>query len=145
MVAPMQGLGAYLKAELKRRQERNPCFSLRSFAKWLNISPAQLSQMMSGKRTVTGKTLGKVSERLGLSPVERLQFMQASFPDFVENGAAESIALSEDQFRLISDWYHLAILSLTELRRPSPTRAGWANDWAFQRAKRRRRLTDLAA
>ena len=110
----MLNLADRLKTELKERQQRNPQFSLRSFARWLDLSPAQLSQIMSGKRKVTAKTLTLVSDRLGLSPVERLQLMQASMPGFVDNDP-QDFRLSEDQFRMVAEWYHWAILSLTQL------------------------------
>lgn len=107
-------LGTHLKNELKERQARNPSFSMRSFAKWLGLSPAQLSQVISGKRKVTPKVLRTVSDRLGLSPIERIAFMNKTL-SIDEGGtlpAHASLQLSEDQFRLISDWYHIAILSL---------------------------------
>ena len=94
--------------------------SLRAFARWLQLSPAQLSQMMSGKRPVTLTMMQKIANRLGLSPAERLHYMKASLPDWVEgaNSAAasdSSVALPEDRFRLIADWYHFAILSLSQV------------------------------
>lgn len=114
----MESFSEMLKQELKERQGRNPNFSVRAFARWLEISPAQLSQLMSGKRRVTVSMGHKIIEKLGLSPMERQKLMTA-LPGWVEQ-KTETLSvrqLREDQFRLISDWYHFAILSLTRLPR----------------------------
>lgn len=115
----MQNPHELLASEFKKRKERNPNFSLRSFAKWLGVSPAQLSQMIAGKRPVTLKSMKKITERLGLSPSEKksliLTFLQQK--KFIENSEEKKVLkMQEDQFRLISDWYHFAILSLSQLK-----------------------------
>jgi transcriptional regulator with XRE-family HTH domain len=56
----------YLKAEFRRRHKRNPSYSLRAFAQYLEISPSFLSQVLSGKRSMGVLTLSKVSKRLNL-------------------------------------------------------------------------------
>ncbi|HAG92455.1 MAG TPA: hypothetical protein DCL41_11310, partial [Bdellovibrionales bacterium] len=66
----MQNAVEMLNSEFNKRKGRNPNFSLRSFAKWLKISPAQLSQMMTGKRPITINSAQKIGDRLGLSPIE---------------------------------------------------------------------------
>ena len=109
-----------LVEEFNKRRDRNPNFSMRSFAQWLGISPAQLSQMMTGKRTITIKTIQKISGRLGLSPVEKKQMVSALLKEKnLLEATSESktvLHMEEDQFRIISDWYHLAILSLTKIK-----------------------------
>lgn len=69
-----------LNEEYQKRKQRNENFSLRSFAKWLDISPAQLSQMMSGKRTISLKSAKKLSQKLGLSPFEKKSFINYRRP-----------------------------------------------------------------
>lgn len=114
----METFSEMLKSELQDRQKRNPNFSVRAFARWLEISPAQLSQLMSGKRRVSVTMGYKIVEKLGLSPLER-QSLMTSLPGWVETkkDSARVRQLQEDHFRLISDWYHFAILSLTRLPR----------------------------
>lgn len=114
MTSPQQ----LLLDEFDKRRTRNPNFSLRAFAKWLGISPAQLSQMMTGKRPITFKSMNKISNRLGLSPLEKKNIFSSILKDqhFVEPTHEKKLILQEDQFRLISDWYHLAILSLTKVK-----------------------------
>lgn len=115
----MQKPAELLIQEFDKRRARNPNFSLRAFAKWLKFSPAQLSQMMSGKRPVTLNSAKKISERLGLSPAENKAFINTLLKDkeFIDSAASKKVIhMQEDQFRIISDWYHFAILSLTRLK-----------------------------
>ncbi len=113
----------FLRNEFESRRKRNPSFSLRAFARWLEVSPAQLSQMITGKRTVSRRTLNKVSSKLGLSPSEKKRLLTL---DLVENDSSTKaparLQLEEDRFRLIADWEHLAILSLSKTKgaRPDP-------------------------
>lgn len=105
-----------LRGELQRRQDKNPAYSLRAYARHLGISPAQLSQILSGKRVITMKTYKRIAEIFHFSPLESMQFVEE-----ITNSASKvskTTVLSEDQFRLISDWWHFAILCLGKLKRP---------------------------
>ena len=106
----MSAIAQLLKKELEKRQKNNPAYSLRAFANFLEMSPAALSQVMSGKRGISVKRLEKITETLGLSPKDQLKVME------VESSESRKTALiKEDEFALISEWYHFAILSLGEL------------------------------
>jgi uncharacterized protein (TIGR02147 family) len=107
-------LGEFLKEELVRRQTRNPRYSLRAFARALEISPSQLSQMLNGKRAITAKTLHRVCESLCMSPLERKDMFER-FTLSEAEAHPEATTLMEDEFQFISEWYHFAILSLSEL------------------------------
>lgn len=107
-----------LEVTLQERKSRNPNYSLRAFARSLDISPAQLSQLISGKRNFTAPILKSISEKLSLSPNEERRLFESSFFSnasklFVEKN---KLQLKEDQFKLISDWYHFAILSLSKIK-----------------------------
>jgi uncharacterized protein (TIGR02147 family) len=112
-----------LTREFENRKKQNPAFSLRSFARWLGLSPAQTSQVMSGKRPLTVGSIEKISARLALSPVEKRKLLASLLGrksgDLEASGPVKTQtlkrALEEDHFRLIGDWYHLAILSLTRV------------------------------
>ncbi|MDD0853988.1 TIGR02147 family protein [Halobacteriovorax sp. GB3] len=114
----------YLQAELDNRKKKNSLFSLRAFARNLGISPAQLSQIISGKRPLTITTAKKIVRALKLSPIESETFLQAVDPDFVSKKKTrlsdeKRKKLKEDEFRLICDWEHFAILSLSEVQNNS--------------------------
>jgi len=112
---------SYIQAELEKRQQKNSLFSLRAFANNLNISPAQLSQVISGKRPLTKKTADKLIKGLSLSPRESEHLYNSINPELIDRkkkllNDQHKQQLSEDEFRLISDWYHFAILSLSEIK-----------------------------
>lgn len=113
-----------LQAELTRRIQRNPRYSLRRFAQAIGISHTVLSLVMSGKRPLSKKAALKVSDFLGMGPHERelLIANRAKGKDGVARGVVlktdgPSRQMSLDTFAVISDWYHFAILSLLEIPR----------------------------
>lgn len=107
----MSNIQEILKIELEKRQKNNPAYSLRAFARFLEISPATLSQIISGKRGVSVKRLDAIVKKLGLSPKQQLKAM-----DIKSTANRKTVMLQEDEFKLISEWYHFAILSLGELK-----------------------------
>jgi len=117
-----------LRQELQTRKKRNANYSLRSFAKALEMSPAQLSQLMSGQRSLTLKMFQKIIEKLSISPTESERYLkQWSLGNTASAGFVSELQLSEDQFKLISDWYHLAILSLARVE-GATTDPHWISD-----------------
>lgn len=56
-----------LKSELEQRKERNDGYSLRAFAKYLDVSPSCLSEIFSGKRHLPMHKVANVLEKLGIS------------------------------------------------------------------------------
>jgi uncharacterized protein (TIGR02147 family) len=115
----------YLQSELLKRCKSNPRYSLRAFAKFLQLESSYLSKVLQGKRSVTESLLEKVRQPLGLDPneVQRFQGQARQLRQMrsgnqaldAENAAAlgEFHPLTLDAFHLISDWYHYAILELT--------------------------------
>ncbi len=101
-----------LASDFAQRKRLNPNFSLRAYAKWLGLSPAQVSQMISGRRPITSATFGKIASKLGLSPLEKNLWLEQREP----TAERQRVHLGEDNFRLISDWHHLAILGLTKVK-----------------------------
>ncbi|HEX7672539.1 MAG TPA: helix-turn-helix domain-containing protein, partial [Bdellovibrio sp.] len=106
-----------LKDELAKRKQRNAGYSLRAFAQSLKISPAQLSQLISGKRNFTSKTLQQISKSLHLSPEEENNLhRQVLIPAKAHAEQKDKRQLQEDEFKVIAEWYHFAILSLSKVR-----------------------------
>ncbi|EQC45545.1 TIGR02147 family protein [Bacteriovorax sp. Seq25_V] len=118
---------AILKDELFERKKRNHLYSLRSFAKSLDISADSFSRILNNKRPLT---LDRA-----LSWKDKLNLMDDTYVDFIESvknyqyqrldethKKARQLTerydyhlLQLDQFELISNWYHIVILNLTEL------------------------------
>ncbi|RYZ92364.1 MAG: TIGR02147 family protein [Proteobacteria bacterium] len=100
----------WLQREFTERCKRNARFSLRAFAKMLDLDPSSLSQILSGKRPVSRKSVKTIAERLGAKP----QTMKAfGFGSSSAAAAVDYHQLAADTFAVISDWYHYAILELT--------------------------------
>ncbi|HTL11225.1 MAG TPA: TIGR02147 family protein [Bdellovibrionota bacterium] len=119
-----------LRRELERRCRTNPRYSLRAFARALQISPTALSLVLSGKRPLSRKAAHKVAQVLPLAPAEN-QVLQrwAELKPRLRKASTEqtfgrplteegSHAISLDAFALIADWYHYGILSLLEAKGP---------------------------
>lgn len=114
-------LSMILKTKMLELQNRNSSFSLRSFARRLNISSGALSDILQGKRKVSRKKALEIVDRLSLTPEE----LQKVFADYevsnLQNEDSsltpiEYLRLSSDQFESIADWVHFAILSLMKTK-----------------------------
>jgi len=98
------------------RRAKNASYSLRAFARQLDISPAALSQVLSRKRDLSKRNALKVADRLALSPSQTSQLLsqiRGQQADGVD--VEERQLLQEDTFKLMSDWYYIAILNLAKL------------------------------
>jgi uncharacterized protein (TIGR02147 family) len=116
----------YLEQELARRCEKNANYSLRAFAKALGVDAGNLSRFMSGKAFLSGKAVEKLVDGLALTPEEKTLFAESFIDEQkrrkLDGGRSyvnrvtprpSSPNLEIELFRIISDWYHCAILELT--------------------------------
>lgn len=99
-----------LKAELAKRCERNPRYSLRAFAKALGISPANLSLVMNAKRPPSEKTIERILERLDLTVRERNRLKSK------DNCSLPADAIDASIAEQICTWQCYALLSLVETK-----------------------------
>lgn len=104
-------------------RSKNDRFSQRAFAQRLGISSGALSEIIKGKRTLTTVQKKKLAPRLQLSPNEQIDFFEDELPDHLKQRRQEYHRLTTDQFHLISDWWHFAILNLTKTKgfKPLPS------------------------
>lgn len=104
----------FLQQELVRRCQANPRYSLRAFAKFLDVDPSFLSKLFNGKRAATPEIIRTFSRRLDVGPDKESQFLQLiKAPETSVDKNYNQLAL--DYFRLIADWYHYAILELIQI------------------------------
>ena len=87
-----------LRTELDRRRAANPRYSLRSFARDLSVDHSTLSQILRGKRRLTGRSVRAFGRRLGL-PEARVAELCA-----LENESAVLAALDRPSFQADSRW-----------------------------------------
>jgi uncharacterized protein (TIGR02147 family) len=122
---------SYLHAELVERNAKNPRYSLRAMAKQIDVSPSTLSEIMKNKRQLSYKRAMVIAEKLGLSNREAEYFctlvqkeaaytapMAERFHDKLTqlNPKYKVKDLSIDHFRAISEWHHLAIIPLVDVK-----------------------------
>ena len=117
-----------LREQLHFFQKKNPSYSLRAYAKKLNLSPSALSEILNGKRKISRKMALIIYERLGANPLETHElnsyFDQKKLKEKSEIEKLEAysdnqlkfLELSADQFNIIEKWHHFAILSLIETK-----------------------------
>lgn len=118
-----------LRRVLVERVARNPSYSLRAFARNLGVSHAYLSMLLNGKRRIPVHQALRFSQLAGLSETESKSLVascrEAALERFESAGARttprtarptlEYYRLQLDDFRMLSEWYHVAILDLTQL------------------------------
>lgn len=120
----------FLGNEFVRRKHRNKSYSLRAFARDLNISASRLSEILSGKHGLSEKTADLIADGLGLKTKQRQRLKDLILAEHARSAKVRELAqkrideaksvdpdkkLREEEFRIISDWYHGAILELTLL------------------------------
>lgn len=103
-----------LSHELNRRKSQNRSYSLRAFASFLELSPAYLSLLLAGRRSLSPEKALKISKKLMLSPQELQEILVGEVTTSREVLARELI--NEDKFKSIADWLHYAILTLSKVR-----------------------------
>lgn len=106
---------SYLEFELRERRRKNPKYSLRAFAKALQISPSHLSHILSGKRVVKASVAIRLAKVLDLTSTETIGLLQEELgnPKASQN---DFQILGLDEFGLIASWHYYAILGLANLK-----------------------------
>lgn len=130
----------WLRNEYLRRRDANPQYSLRAFAKSLEVPSGRLSELLEGKRQLTQFMGKKLANKLGLSQEltrsfldliaknhkdERRKLLAPTAKQITRQGASNGDQLlSTDVVHAIVNWEHYAILSLLETKDARPD-ADW--------------------
>ncbi|MDO9181199.1 MAG: TIGR02147 family protein [Bacteriovorax sp.] len=99
----------WLQRKFNERCKKNARYSLRAFAKNLDIDPSSLSQILSGKRKLSKKIIHNICLKLSATPTDFQRFGLLKRESNLEN----YFQISLDKFSVISEWHHYAILELT--------------------------------
>lgn len=112
-----------LRSDLNDIQQRKPFYSMRAYAKKLDLSPSALSEILNGKRRISKKMAERILSRLDLDPQEQSSIVGlfGEKPQKKEEKqhflkSINFLKLGTDQFNMISEWQHFAILSLMETK-----------------------------
>ncbi len=120
----------FLGAEFASRKQRNKSYSLRAFARDLELSPSRLSEVLKGEQGLSEKSADTIAERLKLKPRVREFWKDLILAESSRSGRVRELAavrlderrkqerfrvLREEQFNVVSNWYHLAVLELVQI------------------------------
>ncbi len=115
-VPPLRNPVDWIRFEYSSRRAKNPLYSLRAFARHLAMGSGPLSEILLSKRTLTKKQALRIAERLGYSPSDTQKFVQVVEGSKVQKKAEATdsayLALNEDVFQVVADWFHYAIREL---------------------------------
>lgn len=114
----------YLHQVLKDRNQRNPNYSLRAFARDINLSPARLSEVLRGKGDLGVSKLNSIAENLCEEDSEKEFFKSLVISRVSKNIDKQKAALAylklhkeiheaqkidAEDFEMMSEWYYLGI------------------------------------
>lgn len=119
----------FLLEEFKARRARNPNYSLRAYARDLGMPASKLSQNLRGLCGISVAKAETLADKLQLREQDRKLFLALVESQHARSRVArqqaatalESIRrdkideLNLEKFTAIRDWYHMAILEMTEL------------------------------
>ena len=106
----------------EERKGRNPAYSLRSFARDLNIPAGRLSQYFSEKRHLTEKAGEILAQNLGFEPKEKALFLDSIRQKnalrkgkiYTDGQPIGRLEIDQRNFEILSNPLHFDILSLIE-------------------------------
>ena len=118
-----------LESVFKQRANHNARYSLRAFARDLDMSPTSLSDVLNGKKGLSSRSAARVSEHLNLPIKLRSVFCDLVDVEHARSPSRRKLAkrrlgkfdlgslkpVDDDRFKVICEWYHLALIELTNL------------------------------
>jgi uncharacterized protein (TIGR02147 family) len=120
----------YLRDALAERTRVNSSFSLRSFARMTGLSASHLSRTLSQEKRLSVTSARQIAMALNLTVDESDYFLSlveveaAPTPErkakilrkVSRSGRGRPEIVPIEAFRIVADWYHFAILALTNTR-----------------------------
>lgn len=106
----------WLENILEEKTKKNPLFSMRAFARLVDVSPAILSRVLSGKRKLTFNLAVRIADALALDPKDReilySFYLTKNVGDKKYDINRNERELSIDCFNAMKEWYHYGITQL---------------------------------
>lgn len=108
-----QRVASIIRKAFAERQKKNPQYSLRSFARDLDVSPGRLSRIMNNKDEAGNRLISAILKAKIFTPEEHLELSQCMKE--MENpftGQYEYQGYDLDAKDVASVWHHLAVFNL---------------------------------
>ncbi len=120
----------FLLEEFRSRRSRNPHYSLRAFARDIGMPASKLSQNLRGLCGISVAKAEKIAAKLQMRDDERQLFLAMVESQHARSRVARqqaSVALQKireekineislEKFAAVRDWYHMAILEMTDIK-----------------------------
>ncbi len=120
----------YLKFEHELRRARRPSYSMRAFARDLEVSPSSLNDFLKGRVGMSADRIERIAIALRWSDRRKDHFQDLIAAKYEKDVGAKlsaqtrirsrlkdgTFGLSVEAFRAISDWHHLVILEICDCR-----------------------------
>lgn len=120
---------AFLREELQIRKKRRPHYSLRAFARDLEMSPSSLCEFLAGRQGMSRERIIWISKKINLSDEQIVHFCDLVESKFgrtprerkqakvrvTARSQEDDNRLSLEKFHFIADWYHLTLLEVLSL------------------------------
>lgn len=120
----------YIKFEYELRRARRPSYSMRAFARDLDVSPSSLNDFIKGRVGMSVERVERIATILRWSERRKEHFRdlilarhgtdagikQAAQTRIRKRLKDGTFGLSVDSFKAISDWYHLVILEICDCK-----------------------------
>ncbi len=148
----------YLVDEFHRRLSKNSSYSMRAFARDLEMSPQKLHLVINGKSGLSSRAAQLLVSKLKISDFEKERFIllveskhhrsqtarQIAQKKLLEHvDADEGLKISDDGFRITSEWYYLPILLMLEMNFDLRQSALIAKKLDIQVTKIKKAISDL--
>ncbi len=113
-----------LREELARRVRSNPSYSLRSFAKQLDLDASLLSKVLNNSRNLSSKMVKQLLEKLQLSEIEKEIFWKSFIRSKEKLPSSDKVKrvtqlerhLEQDLFKVIADPYHYVLVEMSRIQ-----------------------------
>lgn len=119
-----------LNNELEERSAKNASYSLRAFARDLNMNASRLSEILNRKKGISEKAANEVAKTLNLNEKEKEFFVLSATSQHSRSNKSKKEAalnlktqlkskahnITLEEFERAQNWYHFAIMELIELK-----------------------------
>lgn len=119
----------YIVRELKMRVKRRPLYSQRAFSRDLDLSPSTLTDYLKDRLALSPGRVSLISKKIGLTNEQRDHWVDLMVCRFNQSQVkkneslvkirsrinSEKNAVSLEEFKVISEWYHFAFLELVDM------------------------------
>lgn len=113
---PVTDFLSWLQREYLNRRKKNENYSIRAFSRFLGISAATVSHLLSGKRVPSEKFIKKLFLKLEATPAEQKNILKNIIKKDVSTEEQSYQMIAMDSFKILSDWYHYAILEMVDVK-----------------------------